>query len=233
MGIRAVVWSISGLTLALIIGFLFWRYVWFFRNPTRHPPIGEGILSPADGTVVYVKHFQPDEEVLSIKRGVAARLDEVAPTDLQGGKLLIGIFMSPFDVHYNRAPIAGRVGWVRHHPARGGNLHMTSMHWRILLGIQPFYEESLHVFQNERMVTKFQGAFKESPISCFVVQIAGGSVRGIDSYFEEGETVGRGEIFGMIRIGSQVDVLVPALSSMRVRVQPGDRVRAGETVIIE
>jgi phosphatidylserine decarboxylase len=190
-------------------------------------------LSPADGTVVYVKHFQPDEEVMSIKRGVSARLDEIAPTDLEGPKLLIGVFMSPFDVHYNRAPISGKLGWVRHHPARGRNLHMTSMHWRILLGIQPFYEQSRHVFENERTVTKFLGAFKGNPISCFVVQIAGGSVQGIDSYFEEGATVGRGEIFGMIRIGSQVDVVVPDLSCMRVRVQPGDRVRAGETVIIE
>jgi phosphatidylserine decarboxylase len=218
----------------MVFSFFFWRYIWFFRNPARHPPVGEGILSPADGTVVYVKYFQPGEQVVSIKQGVTARLDEIAPADLEGARILIGIFMSPFDVHYNRSPISGAVEWIRHHPARGPrNLHMTSMHLRTLFGIRPFYEESPHVFQNERTVTKFQGVFKGDPISCFVVQIAGGSVRGIESYLEEGAAVGRGEIFGMIRIGSQVDVLVPGWSSMKVRVSPGDRVCAGKTVLIE
>lgn len=233
MGIRSVVASISISTLLLISFFLFWRYVWFFRNPARHPPAGDSILCPADGTVVYVKHFEPDEAVFSIKQGLAAPLDEIAPSDVQGAKILIGVFMSPFDVHYNRAPIDGTVEWIRHHPAKGGNLRMTSMHWRTMLGIRPFYGESPHVFRNERTVTKFRGSFKGVPVDCFVVQIAGGSVRGIDSYFPEGSTVARGEVFGMIRIGSQVDLLVPALGSMRVRVQPGQRVRAGETVLID
>jgi phosphatidylserine decarboxylase len=228
-----MIWGALGLLPLLVLVFLFWRYVWFFRNPARHPPAGESLLSPADGTVVYVKRFQAGEEVLSIKSGVAARLDEIAPSDLTGARLLIGVFMSPFDVHYNRAPIAGRVEWVRHHPARGRNAHMTSMHWRTLLGIQPFHRESPHVFQNERTVTKFHGLLGHHPIDCFVIQIAGGSVRGIDSYFQEGAMVSRGEIFGIIRVGSQVDVLVPALGSMRVRVKAGDRVRAGETILID
>ncbi len=233
MGIRTVIWCLSILSLSMVLVFLYWRYVWFFRNPPRHPPAGGSILCPADGTVVYVKHFQPGEAVLSIKQGLEARLDEIAPSDLQGARILIGVFMSPFDVHYNRAPIDGTVEWVRHHPARGGNLHMTSMHWRTLLGIRPFHGESPHVLQNERTVTKFQGSFKGAPIGCCVIQIAGGSVRGIDSYFPEGSAVARGEVFGMIRIGSQVDLLVPALDFMRVRVEPGQRVRAGETVFID
>jgi len=110
---------------------------------------------------------------------------------------------------------------------------MTSMHWRTVLGIRPFYKGSRHLVQNERQVTKFRGSFKGVDMSCCVIQIAGGSVRGIDSYVAPGTTVARGEVFGMIRIGSQVDLLVPALDCMRIKVEPGLRVKAGETVIID
>ncbi len=64
------------------------------------------------------------------------------------------------------------------------------------------------------------------------LEIAGKSVRGIDSYFNPGEQVTKGEVFGMIRIGSQVDLVVPLLAEMSILVQPGDKVRAGETVLI-
>jgi phosphatidylserine decarboxylase len=110
---------------------------------------------------------------------------------------------------------------------------MTLMHLRTLFRIPPFFAGSLHVIRNERTVTKFRSVFKGNPVSCYVVQIAGGSVRGIESYVPEGATVMRGEVFGMIRIGSQVDLVVPALECMRVRVQPGRRVRAGETILID
>jgi phosphatidylserine decarboxylase len=64
------------------------------------------------------------------------------------------------------------------------------------------------------------------------VQIAGWSVAGIDSYVEVGEEVSKGKTFGMIRIGSQVDLVMPYLPDMNVMVNPGDKVRAGETVLI-
>ena len=64
------------------------------------------------------------------------------------------------------------------------------------------------------------------------MQIAGWSVAGIDSYVEVGEEVSKGKIFGMIRIGSQVDLVVPYLPEMDVMVGPGEKVRAGETVLV-
>jgi len=64
------------------------------------------------------------------------------------------------------------------------------------------------------------------------VQIAVKSVKGIDSYVNPGEQVTKGEVFGMIRIGSQVDLVAPLLPEMSIMVQPGDKVRAGETVLI-
>ena len=66
----------------------------------------------------------------------------------------------------------------------------------------------------------------------YIVQIAGRSVRGIDSYVRVGQLLDKGVTFGMIRIGSQVDLVVPQVAGMQVVVKPGDKVRAGETILI-
>ncbi len=87
--------------------------------------------------------------------------------------------------------------------------------------------------ENERKVTRIQGALKGSPVSCYVVQIGAKTVHGIDSYIPEGGRVQKGEIFGMIRIGSQVDLIAPLLADVKIKVKPGDSVRAGETVLLE
>ena len=110
------------LSLALLAGYLYWRYVWFFRNPLRVPPPGESIVSPADGTVVYVSKVEPRQEVIMIKQGLPATLTDIVREDLAAPKILIGIFMSPFSVHYNRAPLAGKINFIRHHPAQGEEL---------------------------------------------------------------------------------------------------------------
>lgn len=220
------------MVLAAGVAYCFWRYVWFFRNPLRVPPPGESIVSPADGTVVYVKKVEPRQEVITIKQGLAATLSDIVREDLAVPKILIGIFMSPFSVHYNRVPLAGRVNFIRHHPAQVKNYCMAPMHWRTLLKKLPLYENSRHIVANERTVTSVTGKYKGEMLSYYVVQIAGRSVNGIDSYFNPEEKVTKGEVFGMIRIGSQVDLVVPLRSEMSIMVQPGDKVRAGETILI-
>jgi phosphatidylserine decarboxylase len=218
--------------LAALGGYCFWRYIWFFRNPSRVPPPGHHVVSPADGTVVYVSVVQPQQEVVTIKQGLPARLTDIVREDLNTAKLLIGIFMSPFSVHYNRVPLAGQVDFIRHHPAIGKNRCMAPMHWRTVLKQLPFYKNSVHIISNERTVTKFSGTFKGRPLPYYVVQIAGKSVNGIDSYFGPGDRLHQGAIFGMIRIGSQVDLVVPYTSEMQIKVRPGDKVRAGESILI-
>jgi phosphatidylserine decarboxylase len=141
--------------------------------------------------------------------------------------------MSPLSVHYNRAPLRATVAARRQYPAVGRNLHMGSMHWRCLLRRLPIYGKSPHILQNNRAVTRFCGSFRGEEVACCVVQIGGGSVHGIDVYPEVGQAVEKGEIFGMIRIGSQVDLIVPDLPGLTVRVAPGDRVVAGETILLE
>ncbi len=227
---------IAGTVLLLLIFlllFLFWRYVWFFRNPTRTSPTGENVVSPADGRVVYVKRVPPRVPIISMKNNREVSVSDIVREDLTEAKLLIGVFMSPFDVHYNRIPLSGEIEFVRHHPAQVKNHHMGSMHWRALMKRLPIYENSPHILDNERSVTKIRGFFRDEPISCYVVQIAGGSVRGIESRVSRGEAVTKGQIFGMIKIGSQVDIVTTWKDSMTVKVRPGQKVRAAETILIE
>ena len=227
--------GLTGLTVLLVLalaGFGFWRYLWFFRNPPRQAPHGDNLVSPADGTVVYVKEVEPHKPAISIKQGVAASINDIVQQDLERPRILVGVFMSPFNVHYNRSPLTGAVEFIRHHPPRPVNRHMGPMHWRSILRHVPLYRNSVHILANERTVTKIRGSFKGKEVSTYVVQIAGKSVHGIDSYVKPGSEVAKGDIFGMIRIGSQVDLVVTHLPGMEVKVRPGDKVRAGETILI-
>jgi phosphatidylserine decarboxylase len=63
-------------------------------------------------------------------------------------KVIVGVFMSPFDMHHNRAPLIGLVENVIHSPAQPRKLHMGAMHWRSLLNRLPLYRDSLHIIQN-------------------------------------------------------------------------------------
>jgi len=215
------------------IAFAFWRFAWFYRDPPREPPTETGLLSPADGTVVYVKRAAPGEKVIAIKRGLEASIEDILREDVDQPKLIVGVFMSPFDVHVNRAPLDARVVAVRHHEARGkGNVHMGPMHWRSVLGIEPRYRGSTHIVRNERAVTVFEGRYRGQDLRAYVVQIGALAVNGIESFVQPGMAVARGERFGMIGIGSQVDLVVPLIEGMEPRVAPGDSVRAGETILV-
>jgi phosphatidylserine decarboxylase len=226
-----IIFLCAGL-VCLAGGYLYWRTIWFFRNPPRDIPEGESIVSPADGTIVYTKILPPQSPVIALKGQRMVSVSDIVKEDLSETKVLVGVFMSPFNVHYNRSPISGTVEFIRHHPARLKNHHMTSMHYRSLFRFLPIYEKSPHIVENERTVTKIRGAYRNQSLWCYVVQIAGGSVRGIQSNVSEGQHVNKGDIFGMIRIGSQVDLVLPWKRSMTLQVKPGMKVRAGKTILI-
>ena len=226
---RLIAW-LAAAVLVLAGLFVFWRFVWFFRDPPRTAPAAPGFVSPADGTVVYVKRVRPGEKVWSIKAGLAAAVEDLLQEDVDQPKLVIGIFMSPLDVHYNRAPFDSRVAFIHRHPGRGANVHMGEMHWRSLLGIEPRYSGSVHLVRNERLVTAFEGDYGGGTIRAYAVQIGAKTVQGIESWFAPGEHVARGQTFGMIRVGSQVDLVLPA-AGIEALVREGDRVRAGESLV--
>ena len=142
--------------------------------------------------MVYVKRVPSNEPVISIKHKSTLSISDIVREDLKEVKLLIGVFMSPLDVHYNRAPLSGEIEVIRHHAAQWKNHHMGSMHWRSIVRRFPIYENSLHLIGNERTVTKIRGTYRREEVACYVVQIAGGSVRGIDSYLPVGGRISKG-----------------------------------------
>lgn len=197
------------LTLLIAIGLLLWR---FFRDPERMPPANEqAILAPADGKIIYIKTIEKGCVPYAEKQGRRYSLRELAGADvLPGGGHLIGTGMSFLDVHVNRAPIEGRISLLKH--INGLFLSLRKME---------------AVVENERVLTVIEGPlFKVG-----LVQIASRLVRNIVPFCRTGNHVLRGERIGMIRFGSQVDMIIPAVPGLTIVVKSGQRVKAGETII--
>ena len=171
--------------------------VWFFRDPGRQGPAGEGLfLSPADGRVSDVTHVGADS--------VLGR---------EGTR--IGIFMSIFDVHVNRAPEAGRV--VRIDYRRGAFLDARDAD-----AAERNESATIHVTCTR--------AGRTYPM--IVRQVAGLIARRIVTDLAEGRVLRRGERIGMVKFGSRVELILPKELCGEVRVAPGRRVRAGVTVLV-
>jgi phosphatidylserine decarboxylase len=195
-------------TWAVAAGTLAYR---FYRDPERSIPTQEGaIVSPADGTVVYVRESVAGMLPVSKKDGSTYPLTELTGVSLKDDDaVVIGIAMSFLDVHVNRSPIAGLVALSRHVPGRFGSLKRPEM-----------------IFENERATT----LIRQPGLEVAVVQIASRLVRRIAVFVAEGETVERGQRMGVIKLGSQVDLALPR-RSVQVTVSPGQRVRAGESIV--
>jgi len=184
----------------------------FYRDPERKPPEqNHVILSPADGTVRYIKTIKNGEIPFSTKHQHNLRLDEVTKIQLlKDGSYLIGVEMHILNIHVNRAPVSGKI--IIQQPSKGRFLSLRDIQ---------------SVFQNERMTTVIdQGMFQIG-----VVQIASRLVRRIVSYHQEGDWVQKGQRIGMIKFGSQVDVVIPKLEGLKIHVQKGETVKAGETIL--
>ncbi|MDQ0509982.1 phosphatidylserine decarboxylase [Angulomicrobium amanitiforme] len=168
---------------------------YFFRDPERVTPVREGlIVSPADGRVCLIGPAVPPAEL-----GLG---DVPLPR--------ICIFMNVFDVHVNRAPLAGRITRIAYRPGKflSADLDKASE-------------------DNER-----SGMVLDTAIGAVgVVQIAGMVARRIVSFVREGDSLAPGERFGLIRFGSRVDVYLPA--GTRALVAEGQRAIAGETVLAD
>jgi len=166
-------------------------FLWFFRDPHRMIPAGNClIVSPGDGRVT---------EAVSI-------------TTPEGTLQRISIFLSVFDVHVNRAPIAGTV--TRVHYQKGQYLN----------AMNPASAE-----RNEQNVVTLRGQGADAGFEISFKQIAGLLARRIVCRCAPGQTVERGERVGLIKFGSRVDVLLPANAELRVKV--GDRVKGGASVL--
>ena len=160
----------------------------FFRDPEREvPSIPGGVLAPADGRVMQI------DEVIDPFVGPAVQ---------------VAIFLSPLDVHVNRAPIGGLVAGVVYSRGR----------------FVPAYKPEAGV-GNERCMVHLQG----DSARVTVTQIAGVVARRIVCRIAPGDKLAVGERFGMIRFGSRTDCCMPRGTDIRVRV--GDRVKGGVTLL--
>jgi len=199
-----------GIALVLtLVGFLIWTplgwilaavtawVVYFFRDPDRVTPLREGlVIAPADGRVTLIEKVRPPAEL--------GFLDNTE-------RVRVSIFLSVFDVHVNRAPVAGRI--VRSLYIPGAFLNAS---------LDKASEE------NERRALVIETA---SGTEIAVVQIAGLVARRIVTFAHEGDTVGVGQRFGLIRFGSRVDVYLPP--GRHPLVSQGQRAIAGETIIAD
>jgi len=184
----------------------------FYRDPERSTVDRDDlIVSPADGKVIYIRESRDGILPVSTKAGRSFTLEELTKTPLQSREaVIVGIDMSFLDVHVNRAPIKGRVTIQRHFPGGFGSLRLPEM-----------------AFKNERMTTVIECG----NLQVAVVQIASRLVRQIVSYVSVGREVKLGQRIGVIRLGSQVDLVVPARQDLRIMIKTGERVRAGQTVV--
>jgi phosphatidylserine decarboxylase len=173
-------WGVAPVLLAAF-------FLWFFRDPNRMIPAGDGlIVSPGDGLVTETVRIQTPN----------------------GERQRISIFLSVFDVHVNRSPIAGVLSTVRYQKGK------------YLNAMNPASAES-----NEQNIVTVRG----EGIEVTFKQIAGLLARRIVFNYKEGDRVERGQLVGLIKFGSRVDVVVPAEAELLVKV--GERVKGGSSVL--
>ena len=198
---------IAGFAVATVIIGWFWQplgwigaivtlwCVYFFRDPVRQTPIDANlVVSPADGIVSSIGFFVPPPEL-----GL-------------GGEPMqrVSVFMSVFDCHVNRMPVAGRVAKIAYKAGLFLNADLDKA--------SDDNERNSLIIETER------GRFG-------VVQIAGLVARRIVCFTKPGETLGVGARFGLIRFGSRVDVYFP--QGARPLVSLGTKAIAGETVLAD
>jgi len=172
-------WLAAGAFLFLLAAFV----AFFFRNPRRSIPADpQAIVSPADGRVVKIERV--------------------------GNVTKMSIFLSLFNVHVNRSPIAGKIEAMDYKRGK----------------FKAAFNHSASVENERNAIMVVRGDLK-----VVFTQIAGVIARRIVCWKQVGDDVEKGELIGLIRFGSRVDVLLPALAEATV--QKGDRVRGGSTVI--
>lgn len=162
----------------------------FFRDPERLIPEGKGLfVSPADGKIILVKDVHEKDYLDSDVKEIS-------------------IFMSPLDVHVNRAPCDGKVSVVKYSPGK----YMAA------------YKDDASV-KNENIVMVLD-CEKDRVL---VRQVAGFVARRAVCRVKPGDMLKRGERYGLIKFSSRLDFYLPKYAQIKVR--PGDRVKAGETII--
>jgi phosphatidylserine decarboxylase len=177
-----------GIIAVLALLLLFTLY--FFRDPDRTSPRGDNlVVSPADGEILAITPLREEEY-------------------LKSDAVQVSIFMSPLNVHVNRFPLSGIVGFYRYVPGEY---------------LVAFDEKSS--LRNERTMIGIENARSK----VLFKQVAGFIARRIVAQVKIGDSTVAGDRFGMIKFGSRVDVIVPREAAIQVKI--GEKTVAGETVL--
>ena len=181
--------------------------IFFFRDPLRPTYIDhEHFYSPADGTILYQKIVQPGEQVLEIKGIDYTIQDVMGNSEYNKPSLVIGIFMSFYDVHINRIPYSGTIKYNRLEPIESTNKPMLAVEKDILnkvinpnnMGYLKYNERVLNTIYNSSLNYTYH-----------IVQIADEDVNVIAPFKQQGDLCTQNERFSLIRWGSQVDLVLP------------------------
>lgn len=210
----------------------FLQRVWFYRDPIRITPQDDtAVISPCDGQVVYIRRVE-NGVIESEKLGQSIRVEEITHAEWPEGTTpgtgwLIGIYMSPLDVHFNYAPITGRITGIRHTGARA-NLPMVDLWEYVQL---TWLRRTVDLFakryalENER-----QTVFIEGRVKIAMVEIADKFVNKIRTYVETGDVLRPGQKVSFIERGSQVDLFL-FTEDLDFEVAVGDQVYGAQTIL--
>ncbi len=218
---------IASVILIIFVIQVYLRKVWFYRDPQRTPEATDGaIIAPADGQVIYIKEVNSDNIVCN-KLGQNIPVEEISKSKTQiGDGFLIGIYMSPLDVHFNYAPISGTIESMKHTQAKK-NLPMVDLWEYIRL---TFLRRAVDLFGNRyHLENERNTIFIKGKINIAMVEIADKFVNKISTYVKEGADVNIGQKLSFIERGSQVDLFIP--KDAKVEVEMGQQVYGAQTVV--
>ncbi|MFD9890362.1 phosphatidylserine decarboxylase [Amycolatopsis sp. NPDC059027] len=202
---------------------------YFFRDPTRPAYIDPYyFFSPADGVILYQEVVEPGDCLVDIKGKPYSLRDALRDPSYDRTSLVIGIFMTFFDVHVNRVPYSGRLSYRELDSIDTLNLPMLAVEKELVEELRIATGDAEYLHNNQRVVNRFDNADLNGPY--YVLQIADYDVDSITPFeLKQNQPVSQGDRFSQIRYGSQVDLVIPV--SDRYDLTPlqrtGDHVEGG------
>jgi phosphatidylserine decarboxylase len=207
----------------------------FFRDPIR-PTYSDvsHFFAPADGIILYQGTMQPEEPIVDIKGKAYALREALRDSDYSQPSLVIGIFMTFFDVHVNRIPYPGLLSFKEVDPIDTHNHPMLDVEKCILEDLRIPSESLEYLHHNQRFVNRIDSAELGGPY--FVLQVADYDVDCITPFTrKQNQPVAQGERFSVVRYGSQADLIVPVSERFRFELvqATGCHVEAGIDPLIK
>ena len=181
----------------------------FFRDPVRPSYSNlDYFFAPADGVVLYQETVGPSESIVDIKGKPYSLREALRDSSYDKPSLVIGIFMTFFDVHINRVPYPGRLSYRQLDPIDTLNHPMLEVEESILEDLRVSPSDAEYMRHNQRMVNRIDSPGLGGPY--YVLQIADYDVDSITPFeLKQNQPCLQGQRFSQIRYGSQVDLIIP------------------------